>query len=236
MERHQANERYEELYRRLKRAERENQDGKDDNVKMQQVISQLEHEKKSLHDQIRDLIQSHESNIKMMVSKHDAQVSEITSKLENVTEAHASTCRDMQSLLSSQRLMSEKWKDESEGIKDHYEHLIKKLKKEMVEHQERVKELERLIQKSAAQRKELIDQVTVEKRQFAQLFDKHVLLEKQNESLSRQISALLSKEVDMIEEKKRMGKSCIIDIDSQGIGSRCDAGASQKTRGKTSKT
>ncbi len=149
---------------------------------------------------------NHESLIKIINSKHGVQVSELTVKLTQVTESHATTSRDMQRLLSSQRQMGEKWKDESVDIRARYEKIIEKTKQQMFQFQMRVTELETIIQKNSSQRRELIDQVTAEKKNVNQTCEKNNLLQKQVESLSSQISTLLAKEVELLDERKRLGK------------------------------
>lgn len=205
VERHQANERLEDMYRRLKRAEREIEDSKNDGIQFQQTITSLEHDKKTSIDQIRTLNSTQETQLRMTINKYESQVNGITVKLENVSESHASTSRDMQKLLGSQRLIGEKWRDESEQIKSHYEQMVNKLKVNLGQFQERINELETIIMKNTAQRRDLIDQVTIEKRQYTQVYEKCLGAQKQNEALGRQIATLLTRETDMVEERKQMG-------------------------------
>ncbi|KAJ3362890.1 hypothetical protein HDU91_003199 [Kappamyces sp. JEL0680] len=205
-ERHQANERIEDSYRRLRRLEREIEDGKTDAMQLQQTIATLEQDKKAAHENIRLLTSSHESQTKAAATKYEAQIADVTAKLESVSEAHATTCRDMQQLLASQRAMGEKWKDESEHIRDHYEKLIAKLKKELGQFQSRVGELETLVQKSTIHRRDLMDQVAKEKHLVSQWQEKHLAVQKQNDALHKQVSALLEKEVEMLNERKKLGR------------------------------
>ncbi|KAJ2996565.1 hypothetical protein HDV02_006398 [Globomyces sp. JEL0801] len=205
-ERHQYNERSEEAYRRLKRLEREVEDNKKDHLALQQHVATLEHDKKALLDQIRVSTAGYESQAKMNIQKYESHIADLTSKLENVTEAHSTTCREMQRLLATQRTMGDKWKDESQHIRSHYENVISKMKVEISHYHERIQELEHQIQKHYHQRKELIDQTTNEKRQYSQLHEKYLVMEKSNETLSRQVQTLISKETEMIEDRKRLSK------------------------------
>ena len=115
-------------------------------------MSNLEQDKKSAQEQIRTLTITHETNMKVTISKYESHLADLTTKLENVNEAHSNTQRDMQRLMASQSLLSEKWKDESDQIKHHYEKLMSKLKLEIIQYQSRTEELEGAIQNGATQR------------------------------------------------------------------------------------
>ena len=137
-------------------------------------------------------------------------IQDLNAKLDTTTESELSLSRDMQRLLSNQRVMSEKWKDESEQIRSHYEHLNTKLKDQITQFQQRIQELEQTISKNSATRKDLINQVTAEKKQYKQLHYNYLIVKKQKEGLSRQISACLLKENDLIEERKKLSKSRVL--------------------------
>ena len=153
---------------------------------------------------------NNETHLKLTVSKYESQIAELVAKLGNVEEAHSTTQRDMQRLMASQSILGEKWRDESDQIKHHYEQLISKLKLEMNQYQVRISELEGALQKSATTRKVLMDQVTAEKKQYSQLHEACVQLKKEVESKTRDITNLLAKEVELLEARKKLGKNPII--------------------------
>ncbi|KAJ3255561.1 hypothetical protein HK103_006197 [Boothiomyces macroporosus] len=203
-ERHQNAERQEDTYRRLKRVEREVEENKNERITLLQKVSALEHEKKQLVDNLSSSTANYETQIKNIKSKYELQLSEQSSRLDNVSNEHAKTCRDMQRLISTQRCMSDKWKEEANNIREHYEQTISKINHQLAQSGARINELESIIQKNNAQRRDLIDQVTIEKRQFGQLHDKYLYLEKQNEETERQLGVLVAKEAEMIEERKKL--------------------------------
>lgn len=141
------------------------------------------------------------------MNKYESQIAESAAKLANVEEAHSTTRRDMQRLMASQSQLGERWRDESDQIKHHYEQLISKLKLEMNQYQVRIGELEGAIQKGATQRKVLIDQVTAEKKHSSQLHDACVQMKKELESKTGDITKLLAKEVDLLEARKKLGEN-----------------------------
>lgn len=157
-----------------------------------------------MSNDLRDLKNASENQSKLMVAKYESHISELTSKLEAVSESNSSANKDLQRLLASQRVMSEKWKDESAQIREHYESMIKKFEFEIGQYQNRIAEMEIHSRRASAQRRELIDHTTAEKRQFAQLHDRFMEIEKQNSNLTRQVSNLVSKEVEMMEERKKL--------------------------------
>ncbi|KAJ3323817.1 hypothetical protein HDV06_001187 [Boothiomyces sp. JEL0866] len=205
-ERHQNAERQEDTYRRLKRVEREVEDNKNERVSLLQKVSTLEHEKKQATENLSTAIVNYESQIKSLKGKYELQLSEQSSRLDNVSNEHAKTCRDLQKLLSTQRCMSEKWKDEANSMREHYEQTIAKINHQLAQSSSRINELEAIIQKNNAQRRDLIDQITIEKRQFGHLHDKYLTLEKQVEETERQLGFMVAKEAEMIEERKKLCK------------------------------
>lgn len=154
---------------------------------------------------MRNTASAHETQLKVTCSKYESQIIDLTTKLESLSESHGAATRDLQRYISNQRSMGDKWKEESDEIKSHYEQIIKKLKLELGQYEKRVGELEKIVQKGSSQRKELFDQVTNEKKNFAMLHEKCVSLKKENEGLGREVAALLAKEVDLLEERKKIG-------------------------------
>jgi predicted nucleic acid-binding Zn-ribbon protein len=204
LEKRNASDKYEELYKRLRRAEREVEDSKKEMLQLQEKISNLEHEKMTGIEQVRNLNSTHEAQLKALSSKYDSLIQDLNVKLETTTESESTLSRDLQRLISNQRVMSEKWKDESEQIKSHYEQVNLKLKDQIAQFQTHIHELELKIQKNGAVRKDLIDQVTNEKKQYKQLYQNYMTIKKQKDGLTRQISACLQKENELIEERKKI--------------------------------
>jgi chromosome segregation ATPase len=167
-------------------------------------VSSLEHDRKVANETIKSLKHQHESQINLTTQKYESHVHELTTKLENLSESHSGVHRDMQKLLSTQRVMSEKWKEESQVIKDHYEQILVKTKFELQQYQNRLGESECIIKKLSAQKRELNDQMGIEKRHFGELHERFMNLESQNATLKRQVSQLIAKEVEIIEEKKNV--------------------------------
>jgi chromosome segregation ATPase len=205
-ERNQANEKLEDTYRRLRRLESEIGDCKKSEIQLQEKITILEHDKKLSHEQLRNLDSQYKGELKLANSKYEMHINELSSKLENVSESHAAANRDLQKLLSSQKIMSEKWKEEAIHMRDHYEQIIKKMNIELQQYQRQIIELQEHNKNVAASRRELLDQVSIEKRQYSHIYEKCSQLEKQNSTLSRQVAALIAKEVEIVEERNRIGR------------------------------
>jgi uncharacterized phage infection (PIP) family protein YhgE len=168
-------------------------------------MSNLEQDKKLAQEQIRSSAIAHETHMKVATNKYESHLADLTAKLENVNDAHSNTQRDMQRLMISQSLLSEKWRDESDQIKHHYDKIISKLKSEISQYQVRIGELEGAIQNGATQRKILLNQVTTEKKQYNKLHEACSQLKKESEAKSREISTILEREVEILEERKKLG-------------------------------
>jgi chromosome segregation ATPase len=209
-ERRQSNERLEEAYRRIRSMEREVDESKvystnkDKEIQFSQQVSSLEHDRKIANEQMKSMKHQHDCQLNLSTQKYESHISELTAKLENVAESHSTVNRDMQKLLSSQRIMSDKWKEESSHIKEHYEQVLAKIRFELQQYQNRLGESETIIKKLNAQKRDLLDQVSQEKRMFGELHDRYMNLESQNANLKRQVTQLIAKELQVIEEKKQL--------------------------------
>jgi chromosome segregation ATPase len=203
-ERAQLYDKAEEAFRRLKRLESDEQSRNAERLALVTKVSSLEHECKTAHEQRLKAQTQHDGQLASAVQKYEVQLSDITSKLDIVSEAHARTSHEMQQLLSDQRRLSEKWKEESMQLKDRYENIIAKARSEVEEHRTRINDLELEVHKMTAQRREIIDQITIEKKEKGVLHARYADAEQRVERLSRQVGILVSKESEMIEHSKKL--------------------------------
>jgi chromosome segregation ATPase len=88
----------------------------------------------------------------------------------------------------------------------HYEKLVQKAQQETLQYKNRAGEMDTRYQNTRAQIQDLINQITKEKRAFGQLHEKYMQNEKQLGNLSKQISQLVSKETDLIDDRKLLRK------------------------------
>ncbi len=101
--------RQEDSYKRQRKLERELEELKDERVKLITRISELDHLSTKLGDTNEKISTQGEKELASVTSRYEGQIRDLSSKLENVSEAHSKTCRDMQQLLADQRRMGEKW-------------------------------------------------------------------------------------------------------------------------------
>lgn len=203
-ERHHMNERQEISLLRIKRLEREVDNSKNESLELQKKISTVEGERKKHLDQIRNLIITQESQSKIMTTKYDSKVAEQNAKLESTSEAYASVNRDLKRVVLNHKGVGERFKEEADQIRHHYDQVTIKLKTDLVRSQSKVGEMDMTIQKAHGVRRDLNEQIDIEKRQHAQVYEKYIATQKQNELLSRQMSTMLAKEVVMIEERRKL--------------------------------
>ncbi|KAI9197357.1 uncharacterized protein BJ171DRAFT_223053 [Polychytrium aggregatum] len=206
-EKEQISSKGEDSYKRLRKAERELEDTKEDRLRLLSKISDLDHALKLSNEAITRLTAKYDSDKAMISERSDSQVSDLTTKLETVTEAHARTCRELQQLLSEQRRMAERWKDESTQMASHYEALLTDSKTQTQRYIQRVEELEALNERLSVTKKELLAQVTDEKKSHARIQGLLYNLESKNETVVKQLHELMEREKDWAEEKRRLQRS-----------------------------
>ncbi|KAI8923688.1 hypothetical protein BC831DRAFT_514016 [Entophlyctis helioformis] len=204
-ERQQLAHRAEEAYRRLRKSsESWKRPRREERITMHKKLSALEHDNKTLNETRVKKQMQFESELAALTQKYEGQVSDLTSKLDNVTEAHSRTCREMQQLLTDQRRLGDKWRDESKRMTEHYENAMAHLRSQVAQHQTKIAELETQIQRAGARHRDLMEQIGVEKREHTALHARCVNAESRVESLGRQIGTLVGKEAELLEERKRL--------------------------------
>eukprot|EP00842_Homolaphlyctis_polyrhiza_P003099 jgi/Hompol1/3790/HPOL_001678-RA len=203
-ERQQLGQRAEEAYRRLRKVERELEETKEERISMYNKNSSLEHERKTLIESRTKKQIQHEAEIAALIQKNESMVSELTAKLENVTEAHSKTCREMQQLLSDQRRLGDKWKEESLRMTEHSENALAHARAQLAQFQAKISDLETQLQRASAKHRDLMDQVSHEKREQSVLHSRCLNAENRIDALGRQIGILVAKEAEMLQERKRL--------------------------------
>ncbi|RKO88745.1 hypothetical protein BDK51DRAFT_33899, partial [Blyttiomyces helicus] len=177
----QIAERGEEAYRRLRRVERELEETKEDRVKMLSKLADLEHAHKNLNDAKIRAEKQHEADFAAVNEKYESQMSDLSSKLEHVSEAHAKTCREMQQLL-----------------------ILATLQSSLQSARARVDELEAMIARSESLRRDLATQTAEEKRVAAAVLARCREAEGRCEGLRRRVMEEAAKVGEGMEERKRL--------------------------------
>ncbi|KAJ3290894.1 hypothetical protein HK104_006456 [Borealophlyctis nickersoniae] len=203
-EKQQIAERSEDAYRRLRRVERDLEETKEDRVKMLGKLADLEHAHKALQEAKHKAQAQHDAEFAAATQKYENQIAELTSKLEHVGEAHSRTCRELQQLLSEQRQMGERWKEESAHLTSRHTHAVTDLREQLSRSAQRIEELESQILRAEARRKEVLMQLMEEKRDAARVEARCRDAESVMEGLKRQVSAAAVREREVGEEKKQL--------------------------------
>ena len=173
---------------------------------LQKHISELEYEKCQILDQMEQLKQFQEVQSKHLQSKLNSQIQELESKLARSAESNTAAQNDMQRLLTSQQFLGDKWKQESNQFKVHYEQIIKKLQNELNQYRTRISEMDSKYQNSRNQIRDMMQQMAKEKQLYSQLHDHFVAAKEQMSQASRQISQLAAKEAELVQQKKTLCK------------------------------
>lgn len=126
--------------------------------------------------------------------------------MENVSEAHAKTCRDLQQLLADQRKTGDKWKEESNSIKSHYESALNDTRAQLTRMTTRCEDLEEQINRIQLQKRELLHAMTEEKKNTSRNFQLLQHAEAKADAATRQIQHLLLRENEILQDKKNLGK------------------------------
>ncbi|KAI8818064.1 uncharacterized protein EV422DRAFT_204359 [Fimicolochytrium jonesii] len=199
-------ERSNDAYRRLRNAERDLEETKEDRVRLLTQLTNLEHAHKKLAETKQKVVAQHEADSAAKTEKYEAQIKDLGLKLENVTEAHARTCRDIQQLLVDQKRMAEKWKQETTHQALQHEHLIEDLRTQLHRCTTRIEELESQLLAIESRRNDLVARLQEEKQQHTRVGTRCQAAEARVEALLRQVSGLAAKEVELVEDRKRMQK------------------------------
>ncbi|KAJ3183732.1 hypothetical protein HDU85_002161 [Gaertneriomyces sp. JEL0708] len=197
-------ERSQEAYTRLRRAERELEEAKEDRTKLLTRMSELEHAHRKLGDMKHKADTQHEAELTSTVKKYEDQIKEMSQKLENVTEAHSRTCRDVQQLLSEHKRVSDKSKHEAAQAAAHYEHQVEELRLQVSRGTARTDDLNAQLVSAETRRKELLASLMEEKRAHARLQSRCQSAEAKAETLARQLATISSREMELGEEKRRL--------------------------------
>ncbi|KAJ3332778.1 hypothetical protein HDU76_013105 [Blyttiomyces sp. JEL0837] len=199
--------RLEESHRRLRRAEKDLEDAKENGVKWMSQITQLEQDNAKLMDIKEKNASKFEADLRNQALKHEQQastgfISELTSKLEATTESHSRTCRELQTLLTNQHDLSHRWKIESKSISNQYQSQITDLNNQLSKSQERIHELEAIVKDCVNGRREAVGDLEEERRVVERLRGEVRNLEGKCESLGRKVEGFLKREMELQMERK----------------------------------
>ncbi|KAI8803195.1 hypothetical protein BJ742DRAFT_909104 [Cladochytrium replicatum] len=194
----------EEFYRRVRRLEQELQEAKNDRLKLLEQIQELENVRRGLEETQIKIESKNTALVSSLTERYEGQATELSSRLETVSEAHARTCREYQQLLSDQRRMSDRWKEESKRITSHYETALCDLRAQVSRLQARIADQESDRARLAVQKTELSQALAEEKRAGARLHAAVQNAEMRAQAGTRQIQQLINTEKDLLGEKKHL--------------------------------
>jgi hypothetical protein len=69
----------------------------------------LEKQQRQLSDAKQKLITKHDLQVQELKTEHSIRVKELEDRVQTLTEAHDRTCREVQQLLTEQRLLADRW-------------------------------------------------------------------------------------------------------------------------------
>ncbi|TPX72309.1 hypothetical protein SpCBS45565_g00725 [Spizellomyces sp. 'palustris'] len=197
-------ERSDDAFRRLRSIERDLEETKEDRVKLFTKLTDLEHTHKKLAEAKQKAAMQHEAETAAVTQKYEEQIKDLTFKLESVTESHTRTCRDIQTLLSDQKRMTEKWHNESQTQKHHHAQTLRTLQAQLSDYQTHVNDLEGRIQTLDTRLKETVQKLSDERCISARLSARVRDAEGRCEGLRKQVVAWGKREEEWAEERKRL--------------------------------
>ncbi|KAJ3227691.1 hypothetical protein HK099_000796 [Clydaea vesicula] len=162
----------EDDYKKLRKFETLVENLKEEKIKYLENFSELDHKLKRLTEYNEKLKAEKENELNLIRSKYEYQVTDLTAKLEQVSESNSKSCNEMQRLLSEQRQLSEKWKFESKSIQENYELILKDIKQKNYELSVKIEEKEENLLK-----------LNLNANFLKQEFDKEKLFNKKNLNL-----------------------------------------------------
>ncbi|KAJ3032947.1 hypothetical protein HDV00_006950 [Rhizophlyctis rosea] len=203
-EKQQLAESSEHTYRRLRKVEVQLEETKEERVKLLSRIAELEHALVGEKEGRLKCVAGHEAEMGALRQRYEGQVEELTTKLQHLGEAHGKTCRDLQILLSEQRAMSERWKEESTRLTTHHTHTLSETRHQLSRSHQRCEDLESQLLRAEARRKELMAQLADDKREAGRVGARLREVEGCLEGARRQNGVLVGREREGGEEKKRL--------------------------------
>lgn len=134
------------------------------------------------------------------------KISELNAKLENITQSHSKTCEQLHTLLTQQNQLSNQWKQESSTQKNHFDTLLQeyttknsRLFEKIQEYEANQAHVDELVQNCKQQ---VFDEKKITAKYYAALMDS----EKRCEEYLARVQGFLSRESELLNEKKRMRK------------------------------
>ncbi|KAJ3054527.1 hypothetical protein HK097_001602 [Rhizophlyctis rosea] len=194
----------EHAYRRSRKVERELEEMKEDRVKLLATIVQLERSLNSVTESKHKIAASHEAEMTALTERYEGKINELTIKLQHLGDAHGKTCRDLQVLLSEQRVMAERWKEETACLVDRHNHALNDVRQQLARCQHRSEELEGQMLRGEARRKEVMTQLADEKKAAGRVMARLRELEAALEAAKRQNAAWSARERELAEDRKRL--------------------------------
>lgn len=193
-----------EVYRRLRRSERDLEEAKEEKLKLTTTLADSETQYGRLQEKHQFLESQYATEMAAVQQRYHAQVEELKHQLATINEAHSRTCRDMQNLLNEQRRTGDRWKQDTTNLTGTYERSISELRYQLSLANNKINELNNQVVKMNAIKTDLTSQVAEEKKASARL---QVMLQNADdraEASLKQIQVLLGKENEVLEEKKRL--------------------------------
>ncbi|KAJ3007112.1 hypothetical protein HKX48_009309 [Thoreauomyces humboldtii] len=197
-------ERSDEAFRRLRVVERDLEETKEDRLHMLTKLTDLEHAHKKLAESKQKCVTQYEADISAATERHQDHVKELTTKLETVSESHARTCRDIQQLLSDQKRLHDKWKQDQIHSTTTHAHALSDLRSQLAHAAARIDDLTSQMSRLDAHRKELLGQLGEEKRGSARMATRLASADQRVEQLGRALAGLKVKEGEWVDERNRL--------------------------------
>jgi chromosome segregation ATPase len=153
-----------ELNRRLHRVEKDYESAKEDKLKMQKMLNELEHSQNELADAKANAEKQSALAISTLQRQHDHQVKTLTAKYEQLSEQYNKACKELAEALGRQHLMGDRWKEEAKSNAEQYERLLKEAVGKYQNAKVALAEVQNENQRLSTMKDHLLNQISEEKQ------------------------------------------------------------------------
>ncbi|XP_062518742.1 sodium channel and clathrin linker 1-like isoform X3 [Corticium candelabrum] len=191
-----------ELERRLQSRDQECEQLRDERIKLLGDLDQTNRQARTAEQSREAMERKLAQEVATLQQQQAIKEKEFSHQLENSGDAHRQNTHELRQLLTAQRRIGAKWREESKALASKLEHTVSEMRAEMIRLKRRNEELTIQIESARTAQHESEQQVgdlqSVQSRLKRLLQD----AESRADTASRQIATLLSRERQLLDERK----------------------------------
>ncbi|XP_068701911.1 sodium channel and clathrin linker 1-like isoform X1 [Montipora foliosa] len=195
-----------ELKRRLKDLEEENEEISESRIQLIDEIDKLKRELLSA-TQVKENAQ-HQcvTEVETLKQQHELREKEFETRLRSVEETNRRSVNELRDMLTAQQKLGAQWKEESKAVTHKFEQTVHRLRQEINEQKRINDELSSQLGEEKRRTKQLEAKIISAKHSEGKLQSMVVDAETRADAASTQVSTLLNREKQLLEERKLLNR------------------------------